>query len=606
MLNDYLTFKGVQSDLFNHDVYTKETLFLKNPERLNEKVILIFPISTTFSTSLKVQSEIREKLSTIKNNRRIQFLGPVINCIVIAPEPLDNTKIFAQGSPAYDYGWQEVNTVQRKITVMHLDRLNLSIQNQNDTQTRENSTVEQHYFISLNTSWNKIDSCKECYPRDKSEEVCLIETKANSITPNLIFGYPRSYPYDTEKNIFSHFTAKKRNGTFPVVYRRHIKKFGNNYIYFIRVARFLQHNKDKVTTWLRTNCTSLVKHEDKNVVIITTTAGSNSGFVNLVNDVLFSDVATIIQYNPREEFLQNFILFYTELLQRADIVIYADDVLATTRSISELNFFVKHARPSRKGIDYSISLINRTGYFNYKKLQHKIKVSDDAIPVECIFNFTDIHVPPITHREKYPYITLVEKFRELSSKSVLDTMRLYFKRREQKFIPLDLGKEYDELIEAGNSSALLQFLVFHEFMKLFRCENDDHYTHSALIGEIFESGESSALDKLVEFVKSSSPGNSITDFCNAYPEFQDEIKNAVLKLCSSEPFIQHGKIKQAVFKWVLNELQTIVMSINKNKKVEKSFFEAKHNGKAQKYTKYQTFMFLLKRASKLKINYIYL
>src|SRR6187431_2755493 len=64
MLNDYLKQQyKLRYELFNHDIYTKDSLFLKNPEKISEHVILVFPISTTFSTSIKIQNEIREILA---------------------------------------------------------------------------------------------------------------------------------------------------------------------------------------------------------------------------------------------------------------------------------------------------------------------------------------------------------------------------------------------------------------------------------------------------------------------------------------------------------------------------------------------------------------
>ncbi|MDQ0640207.1 hypothetical protein QF042_003772 [Pedobacter sp. W3I1] len=609
MLNDYYKCHDSLCDIFNHDICTKETLFLKNPERVNEQVILIVPISTTFSTSLKIQTEIFDKFKVSDreeiNKKNIKFLDPVINCVVIAPEILDCDKDFTKHPVAKEYGWGMVSLSERKIAIEHLDKKILQKSGTLNEKSLVATEVNQRYFISLHTPWYRINSCKSCYPTNTAQELCLIETRASSITPNLIFGYPRSYPHKNDQDVFPFFDDGNVAGSMPIVYRKHILKYDKNYIYYIRVGRFLQHNRESVSEWLRKKCTPFHHLEDKKVVIITSTLGSNSGFVNLVNDVLFSDVATIIQYNPKEEFLHNFKMFYTELLQKADVVIFVDDVLSTTESVSEINFFIKHARSDKRGIDFSLGLINRAGFYNYSKLVNKFRLEDDPVDLVRVFNFIDINVPPIPHRDQYPYSALVDKYRELSSKSVLDTMRLYFKERELKFKPVDLSKEYDSLDDAGKPKSLYQFLINHEFMKLFRTDSEGNYSLKLQIEDIFESDKNHGLDKLVSFVERDSDGNSIKSFNKIYPEFKGETANALLKLCSSEPYIQHGKIKEKAFGWVLSVLMQMVGEINKMAKVPDSFFQARSNSRLSRFSPYQTFMFLLKRASKLKMNYIY-
>lgn len=610
MLNDYLKYyKFAKKDVFNHDVFTKEKLFLKNPDKISEHIFLIFPISTTFSTSVKIQNEIRELLSPAPFARNVMFHSPVINCLVIANDNLEKDRdwdelLDIEGA----FGWKSFVHSERKIQLHHLDNMYIEHPDAPPALVESRHQIFQRYFISLKTKWEAINKCPKCYPIKVLDEECLIETKANSITPNLIFGYPKTFHNSEEKNIFTLFNIRQSGGqNEPVVYRRHFKKHKNHYIYYIRVGRFLTDNNKDIRNWLEKKCAVLHSLKEKNVVIVTPTLGSNSGFTNLLNDVIFSDVATIIQYNPDEEFLQNFKLFYADILKKAHSVIYVDDVLATTKTISEINFFVENARDFRSGIDYSVCLINRIGYYDNLKLTEKLAKGGDGDRSSRMLSYVHTHVPPIAHRDKYPYVSLVEKFTDLSSKSVLDSMRIHFLEKVYKFRPFDLTRDFNSLSDFGKPKALLQFLMVHEFMKVFTIISvvkKESYLFHEVIRRTFEEISENSYQHILDFFE-ERPNSSIKSFKIHYPEFDSEIKHALYKICSSEPYAQHRKIKSAVFHWVIRDLELLVKEINLQKKLERSFFETRDQNTLLRYSRLDDFKFLLKRGAKLKVNYIY-
>lgn len=592
MLNDYYAgyFKKEGTELFNHDIYTKDAVFMKNPGKIGRNIISIFPISTTFSTSVKMQSEIREMLADDTYNNQVVFHDPIINCLVISNGEISGDVEFTDKCLENEFGWKSINYSERIIEMISLDDPSLVLQ--------------QKYFLNLPSAWKKINECNLCYPQDYAVEKCLIETKSNPVTPNLIFSYPKSFHYDEEGNAYDLFG---NYGAEPIVYRKHFEKFNNNFIYYIRTGIFLKKNRAQIMGWLTEVGKGMSHLSEKNVVIITPALASNAGFANLVNDVIFSDTATIIQYNPTDDYLHNFKIFYASILEYADYILFADDILFTTKTFSDINYYIKNIQRAngKNGIDKCISLINRSGYYNYTKLKEELETENgNEYPHnKNIFSFADINVAPILHRKIYPFVKLTDKFKDLSSKSVLDEMRIHFRTKEKHFQPFDLTREFSDLNPYGTPKELFQFLTLNEFNKTFKFDDSSNkYAEELLIGSTFESDSPQSYHEITQRIAQSP---AMASFLKAYPEYENEIKNGIFKICSSEPFIQFKSIRESVFRWVLYELIATIAQINQKEDIGSEFFEARKNKRPTKYTEYQNLKFLLKRGTKLKMNFIY-
>jgi hypothetical protein len=592
MLNDFYRDYNIvsESELFNHDIYTKDGLFLKNPSKIGRHIISIYPISTTFSTSLKIQNEIKEVLCCeLYNNKEIVFHNPIINCLVITNGEVDKNIEYSSDKIEYDFGWEKIDNNEKIITIRNL--------------SDQIKAVEQHYFLSLPSIWQKIDECSACYPDEKSQEICLIETKNNPATPSLIFDYPKASVFKSQVNLYELF------GYFndePIIYRRHFKKLNNNFIYYIRTGVFFKKNRILITNWLKSICKEIDALKDNNIVIITPTSGSNSGFANLANDILFSDTATIIQYNPSDDYLHNFKIFYAGVLQNSDTIIFIDDVLFTTNTFTEINYYIKSIKRnnSSHGINACISLINRSGYYNFNNLKEQLNDTQHVnFEQISVFSFSNINVAPILHKKTFPFDKLTSKFKELSWKSVLDEMRIHFKTKENYFRPFDLTKEFDRLDDSGTPKELFQFLILNEFNNFFQFEDStNRYNEEATISAAFEYQSNNSYKDIEKTIINSL---TVQSFLISFPEYGNEVRNAIFKICTSEPFIQFKNIRESVFKWVLFELQLIIEDINKEEDLSSGFFQAKRGSYITKYTKYQELKFLLKRGTKLKMNYIY-
>ena len=93
--------KMLQSTIknINHDmVRDVEHPDLIKGEKLNDKVIIIVPISTTFSTSIKVENMI-EKMR-MENKCNSEILQPYINLILVSHNEIDNEE-YVKGLNSY-------------------------------------------------------------------------------------------------------------------------------------------------------------------------------------------------------------------------------------------------------------------------------------------------------------------------------------------------------------------------------------------------------------------------------------------------------------------------------------------------------------------------
>lgn len=603
--------KGIE--IFNHNVFTKNQLFTKDPNRIAKELILIFPISTTFSTTIRAKNQIEELLYLKYNlykKEKFVFLEPFLNCLVIANETsflessnIEGHRFFRESNTEgdfsyhkddieYEYGWKTFN---RKTQIV-------AVQPQNNGKP-----ILQLYLSNLDTKWEKIYNCSSCFPKLEKEDIylnekCLLEVDDSSLNPKLTFRYPKTQldnSYYASGNIF-HLLDNKVGDNSPIILRHHFKKYDSHYIYFLKMGNFFNKNESLIIDWLEQVNNNHFDNVD-NTVIVTPIKGSGSGFVNLVNEKLFSDTATIIQYDPNKELLHNFKIFYQNIINSAESVVFVDDVLGTAKAFSAINFFIRNTRrkksgesigTDKRGVDYCICLVNKLGYYNQEKLLNKI-------PESNFLTFSKINVEPIPFRESFPYVQLEQKFKKLNKSSVLDMMRVHFKKERSYFKAFNLVKSANIPPESKHPKNLLLYLIQHEINLLFQYDQDRYinelYLHELEV--LFE--KEGDIDHLIKILieKESS---SIKSFLEKYIGFEGvELRNAVLKVVSTEPYVKHNRFKQIAFRGVLKDLLEIVKNIPDD--IEKGdFFEGK-----LLYSYYQRFKFLLKRGAKLNINYIF-
>lgn len=597
----------------NHDIILENDKILKNIEKIKKSIILIIPISTTFSTSLKIKRVLNKFL---KNKyEKIEFLQPDISLLVVGNTGFTdvNTPLFTKSTKdLYEtFGWQ-VDCMNKNYSIEKIIKV-----------AHDDDIVMQKYFIGLESEWQTIYNCKFCYPKEKNEnEVCLLETEKNNVTPDIIFELPVSCPNQNKRD----FSRLFQIGSQSLITHRYITKLNIDYVFYIKIGSFF-NTKDSEKEWLKaiipvsiekkeTGNRALIRKwldkrfrnnsffvnnylNEKKVVIVTPSRSSDSGFVNFVNEVLFSDTATVLQFNLFEDCLQNFVKFHSNLFQNSK-VIFVDDVISSASSYNCIKDYIRYASSREKTIDFCITLFNRLSFYQEKKILNDFSSSEYGIE-----SFVRVNIPPlINDYNKFPYSMKIETYGELGQKSLLDMMRMHFKERQAQAEPVDLDND-KRLLETTIES-LFHFIVFHEVFAFFSgdCKkmklDEIVYDHIKDVTEFGEERELSFLN-IVKFVEKSI---SLQNFLRLHEIYKSEIENCILRILSEPPFIQYKILKEIAFEGVSSRLKKLVKSIN-NVGIKSDFFECKKGQELTRYSRYHYFKFLLRLAVNLKINYIF-
>ena len=368
----------------NHDVILEDDNALKNPAEIQDNVIIIIPIASTFSTSEKIEKTINKIRSKIGKRKVNITNSTVINVLCVVDKDTFTEQQYSRNKEDIDNLEKQAlvkgieSLYQREKRIFELyEPFGWETKEQNNIIKLKNTT-RQKYFIDLESEWNLIHDCKLCFPENPKDEKCLLETGANAVTPESIFSFPITNTKDCDKNIDfkQYFTEKPEYKSFIV--KKHACRDNRHFNYYIKADEFFDRNKEHISTWLLENkkIEKIKEKSQKNrIVIITPSRTANSGFVNLVNQHVFSETATVLQYSDTDDILQNFIRFNASFFDQNSFIIFVDDVLHTATSLQNINDYIKkvpQGNSTKKAIDCCIVLFNRLGYFDKEEVKDNL------------------------------------------------------------------------------------------------------------------------------------------------------------------------------------------------------------------------------------------
>lgn len=587
----------------NHDVVLEDNRVLKNARNLNNKVIFIIPISSTFSTSDKIKKWLDEILWKQKKPKRQNISdrepNTDINILLVANKDFEN---FDSENDLYkEFGWKKWKEDEKKV----LEK------GENDKKSF------QKFFIALTTNWYSIHACKLCFPDSSEKERCLLETGANSVSPESIFGFPIT----RIKNVFTGINYKSYiNNKESVILHKHIKRDGKHYKQYIRAGKFLSidENKKMVQEWL-TRITINPHHD--NFIIITPSRTANSGFANMINEYLFSETATVLQYSNTDDILQNFIHFNSSLFRNSRII-FVDDVMRTANSFHLINDYIRSIPITRdeqqtesesignyqqqKRIDYCFCIFNRLSYFE------ETGVFNSLAKDGKIYSFIEVNVPPIEQPNfEFPDVVKENLFDDLSKDSVTDKMKIHYSELKNKVKAYDV--DFNSSLPETDIKHLFNFLVckslYDFFSGEFKVETEFSYHRIDQI-TLFHENEEQILDILVKFV---TQDKDVSEFLCKYSIYKFEVENRIIYNCATPAFIYYKEIKEAVFVWLEKRVKQMVKDIICQGEGEffDRFFKCKHYDNdsgadiPSEYCGYHTLKFYLRLAVGLKMNYIF-
>lgn len=559
--------KILPSSAVNHNLIADESEpTLVKSTRVNQHVIIVVPIASTFSTAIKIE----EKLL---RDKAYDIMTPHYNILHVSGDP----DCSEQKTIEEEFGWGLKDPANKIINLKpyFLDRKVIKV---------------QKYFIQLPTTWKKIESCPHCFPvNDKKEEDLLaekplFETDRTSVTPSIIFDYPKG----------SSVTDRQCKLTPEMIRFGQYAASNSHFIYSIDTESFLEENLEGIKTWLgdiglNREFSKRFSHHN-HTLIVSSCHYSNAGFIDLINEELFSSSANIIHYDPENDYIQNFELIYGNEIAMAERIIFVDDTLKSGDTFSRINEFVRFILINRKmeikGIDACIVLIDKSEPFTQKTIHEKMT------GIKKIYGFINLQLFTALSLSNTSTMQLEkERCLKLAADSFLDSLKVHFNKHIQK-LKYNRGGNADEedenILQLRRNNHLLMIEATHLIYQYFT-HNHHSLTEQISFREFLDG---------IHLIKSplENTPSSRKEILDLLP-----LEVYLLKALSQYPFTQYEPLRKWVFQWILQLLDRQIDKISadirkdEDKKDEKPTFTIES---------FSGLKFMIRRATLMNSNYL--
>lgn len=548
----------MQTEDDNHKFLPNDA-FKRYIENYNNRVtIIIVPIAATGSTANKIENDIRADIYSYEKNNKRGTNRSEEDARILSNE-------YSFFNPRYN--------------------ILLAQSEDDDFRTIKKSDNNQTAIITLPAKWFKLKDCPLCYGVNENNESAvtktLFETDKSSLTPALIFGKPigkmkSKVGNEIESNI--QFDDLKFIGSL-----KYKKIFRNNFyrIYYVDSYKFIENNISNITKWLSNVVKTHLnlKSTDK-VTIVSPCHETNSRFLNMVNEIVFSSSATIIHHQNNIDFAENFKLLNKHYLSKGTKLFYVDDSLITGKHFYEISDLVKDAIPNlRKGEDKgaapfiaSIFLKDKSEPFTHNKI---VELSN------IFFAFANFNQPAAPNLlEQRPLEHERQRYEILSQTALHDVTIDFFQNKANGLNPQKLDNIKNEGQDDNKERRRLKtFEATHKIYDYF-AKNTQTIDYD--------------IDKIVSFKNHIDNAKPDTNLFPQYTEEEEKRRaeerqdnpKALLKVLSQYPFILYQPLKEKTFDW----LKKWISEINEP---NEACFERTD------YDEFQTIKFLLRRAALL-------
>lgn len=555
---------------------TEGAHFLKN-EEIYPHVVLVNPIASTFSTSIKMQEAVHRK------NNEARILGPHINLLYI-----------------YDSGGKHLE-MEATFGLTDRDLINKTIKlTIYAAITGAKSQPDANFYLALPAEWYNVADCRLCFPEKEDklkEEKPLYITDKTLVTPTLIFGNPQGRETRKQKILYTIDPACLKYG--------HYVHNSVHYLFYIDIEHFFRINTQQVREWLRTS----VKNNFKDygpVTIVSPSHNSNTNFLNLINEVVFFNSATILHYEAEIDHIQNFRLFYQkELNNKEGRVIFVDDIITTGSTFIKTNYFLENTRASEKGFDAAIILMDRSDKYAHENFLSVFPAGDKPY-----FSFADIQLPSIKSTESECPLCLEQKrYEELAASSFLDRLKFHFLEQMAKvesndnpFVPKKitarssrtLTRNEVETIKAEALGPLDEQKYIRKIdaiNRIYQWFADPGFEAKFESFDTFNDWKKHLLEHTAcPFNGSDLRKGDITPKAGDQRYHACNASDTLLKVLTQSPFTNFKPIREKAFKWVLHYLIALTGDWQTPQKLEPEDF--------------RVLKFLIRRAGQLNQNYL--
>jgi len=570
----------------NHNLYndTEELKLIKGYVKINKNIIILVPIATTFSTSMKIEEDIQK-------GENVQNILEHINALVVSNGRMEDKSILLEDDIEFNYGWKIVSNHNKTVNV--------------ESYFNHNQIRKQKYFLSLPSIWYPVKDCDICFPNnidnhciskvcktcdDKDiknkcplSEKILLGTDKTSVTPSLIFEFPNAREISEEENNFFILTNN-------ALEYGHTIRNNNHFHYHIYDEVFYKENEKSIKSWIyyivkyQLEKNSSINYSDTdNILIIAPKHFSNTIFINVINEILFANSANILHYDFWKNNIENFKIFYQDVVLESDKIIFIDDTIISGSTYFRSNDFIKHTRNNNYGFDACIFLINRMNSFTQVKIRQEL---DNG---ERLFSFANIHLPALKDNgTECQLCKEKERTEKLFEESFLDRFKDSFYKRIEKLTPKEISfnfsdREQERRPFENDKQNLIKVEAIQRVYEYFLQENNKEFF---INNDNFGDWHNDLLNKTNspfknEFMKGKFNNETIS------------INTAILlKILAFPPFNIYKPIKEKAFKWT---------NILLNEQIEKI---KKRNYTNLEYLDFRDLKFLIRRAGLINSNYL--
>ena len=388
-------------------------------------------------------------------------------------------------------------------------------------------------IINLSATWYNLKDCPLCYGIETGP---LFDTDNSSLTPSLIFGNPVGQNKSKHGNEVVNDIVRFDVLNFEKSLNYQNTARNDNYrIYDIDSDIFIRDNKPEIKKWLK-NTVKLYLEENHNliiencnlkptdrVVIVAPCHESNSQFINLVNENVFSSAATIIHHQNGVDFVENFSLLNKKNLKDENTkIFYIDDSLITGKHFFELFDLIREVTESLQPLTASILINDQAVPFIHNRA---VELSKNY------FTFVSINQPSTRNiLNERPLEYEQKRYKSLQESALHDVLCEYFYVKEQKLIP----EKYQWKKKVSSEKRIKHLKLFEATHKIY-----DYFTKNNNIPDLTNEEER---NKFVDF-KLKSQVNSFE--INS----KDTNTKALLKVLSQYPFILYKDLRKETFQW---------------------------------------------------------
>lgn len=163
------------------------------------------------------------------------------------------------------------------------------------------------YLIFLQVQYHEADTCEYCFPQNPLAETPLIEVNAASTIPNQSFSLDEGLEADQPHLSWHDIKAEqdKLECLRPVLAYGHIERGENHFLYYLELENLLIHQRKAIAKKLQAFRDEHSGEWDDYNIIFCPLHFSNAGFVELINNEVFSGSALVIRVDVDKEFRTN-------------------------------------------------------------------------------------------------------------------------------------------------------------------------------------------------------------------------------------------------------------------------------------------------------------